>query len=35
MGALLLMRGLGLGIPYLSPKVNVEKKHMDCCHRDE
>lgn len=35
MGALLLMRGLGLGIPYLSPKVNVEKKHMDCCHPDE
>ncbi len=35
MGALLLMRGAGLGIPYLSPKVNVEKKHMDCCHPDE
>ncbi len=35
MGTLLLLRGLGLGIPYLSPKVNVEKKHMDCCHPDE
>lgn len=35
MGALLLVRGLGLGIPYLSPKLNIEKKHLDCCHPEE
>jgi sulfite exporter TauE/SafE len=35
MGALLLVRGLGIGIPYLSPKINIEKKHMDCCQPDE
>jgi sulfite exporter TauE/SafE len=30
---LLIVRGSNLGIPYLSPKVNVEKAEMECCHR--
>lgn len=30
---LLIVRGSNLGIPYLSPKVNVEKVEMECCHR--
>lgn len=30
---LLIVRGSNLGIPYLSPKVNVEKAEMECCHK--
>jgi uncharacterized protein len=30
MGALLILRGLGLGIPYLSPAM--ESAHVTCCH---
>ncbi len=30
---LLIVRGSNLGIPYLSPKVNVKKAEMECCHR--
>jgi sulfite exporter TauE/SafE len=30
---LLIVRGSNLGIPYLSPKMNVEKAEMECCHR--
>lgn len=29
---LFIVRGLGLGIPYLSPKMNKEEK-VECCHR--
>ncbi|HLK29649.1 MAG TPA: sulfite exporter TauE/SafE family protein [Puia sp.] len=32
MACLLIIRGMGLGIPYLSPKVNAEKKTIyNCC----
>ncbi len=32
MACLLILRGMGLGIPYISPKVNVEKKEViRCC----
>ncbi len=30
---LLIIRGSNLGIPYLSPKVNVAKTEMECCHK--
>ncbi len=31
---LLILRGMGLGIPYVSPKANFEKKEVvDCCAR--
>jgi sulfite exporter TauE/SafE len=29
---LLILRGLGLGIPYVSPKVNAETEDVNCCH---
>lgn len=32
LGLLFIVRGLNLGIPYLSPKFNEEKKEMNCCH---
>jgi sulfite exporter TauE/SafE len=32
-GCLLLVRGLGIGIPYASPKINVEHETVDCCHK--
>lgn len=33
MACLLILRGMGLGIPYVSPKMNVEKKAcaIECC----
>jgi sulfite exporter TauE/SafE len=32
MGSLLILRGLGLGIPYVSPEMKAEKKNMiECC----
>ncbi len=31
MACLLILRGMGLGIPYVSPKVNVEKKAVHGC----
>ena len=31
-GALLLMRGLALGIPYLSPKLPAQPAAAQCCH---
>ena len=32
MACLLILRGMGLGIPYVSPKVNIEKKGViQCC----
>jgi len=32
MACLLILRGMGLGIPYLSPKMNTEKPHaIECC----
>ncbi len=30
---LILLRGANLGIPYLSPSIDVEKEQVDCCHR--
>ncbi|MFA9390452.1 MAG: sulfite exporter TauE/SafE family protein [Prolixibacteraceae bacterium] len=32
LGLLFIVRGLNLGIPYLSPKFNPEKQEMKCCH---
>lgn len=32
LGLLFIVRGLNLGIPYLSPKFNSEKQEMNCCH---
>lgn len=32
LGLLFIVRGLNLGIPYLSPKFNAEKQEMKCCH---
>jgi sulfite exporter TauE/SafE len=32
LACLLILRGMGMGIPYISPKVNVEKKEvLRCC----
>ena len=34
LACLLILRGMGLGIPYVSPKVNLEKKVViNCCAR--
>jgi len=32
LGLIFILRGLNLGIPYLSPKYSVEKQQMECCH---
>lgn len=32
LGLLFIVRGMNLGIPYLSPKFNAEKHEMNCCH---
>lgn len=32
LGLLFIVRGLNLGIPYLSPKFNAQKQEMKCCH---
>jgi uncharacterized protein len=29
---LLILRGMNLGIPYVSPKVTAETEDVDCCH---
>jgi uncharacterized protein len=29
---LLILRGMNLGIPYVSPKVTAETEEVDCCH---
>jgi hypothetical protein len=29
---LLILRGLNLGIPYVSPKIVAESEEVDCCH---
>ena len=35
-GLMMVVRGLGLGIPYLSPKINHETKTAECCkHKTE
>ena len=35
MACLLILRGMGLGIPYVSPKMNTEKvKVQGCCTKD-
>lgn len=31
-GALLLLRGLGLGIPYISPAISADPQAASCCH---
>lgn len=33
MGILLVLRGMNLDIPYISPTVNAESKQMQCCHK--
>ncbi len=35
MAVMLILRGLGLGIPYLSPKLDVSQENttVDCCHK--
>ncbi len=34
MACLLIVRGMGLGIPYVSPKVDMAKKEIkSCCHK--
>lgn len=32
-GVCLILRGLNLGIPYVSPKLNAEHTQMSCCER--
>ena len=32
LGLLFIVRGMNLGIPYLSPKFNETKQEMNCCH---
>jgi uncharacterized protein len=29
---LLILRGMNLGIPYVSPKVTAETEEVGCCH---
>ena len=31
-GLLLILRGAGLGIPYLSPQLQADAPHKTCCH---
>ena len=35
MALIFILRGLNLGIPYLSPKIQVETKGVSCCHPKE
>jgi len=36
MACLLILRGMGLGIPYVSPKMNIEKQHVEgCCSKPD
>jgi sulfite exporter TauE/SafE len=36
MACLLILRGMGLGIPYVSPKMNAEKAHVQgCCTKTD
>jgi sulfite exporter TauE/SafE len=35
MAALLILRGLGLGIPYLSPELDAASGQPVCCHPPE
>lgn len=32
---LLILRGMNLDIPYLSPKANLAEKEVSCCHRPQ
>ena len=32
-GVLLILRGFNLGIPYISPHMNLTSQTMDCCHK--
>ncbi|MGG9972576.1 sulfite exporter TauE/SafE family protein [Ferruginibacter sp. SUN002] len=35
MACLLIIRGMGLGIPYVSPSVDIQKKAVhNCCHKN-
>ena len=35
-GVLLILRGLNLGIPYISPAYHIEKEEVQgCCHKEE
>ena len=35
MAVMLILRGLNLGIPYLSPHMDKEATEASCCHRPE
>jgi uncharacterized protein len=35
MAILLILRGLNLDIPYVSPKIEAEKNKISCCHKNE
>lgn len=32
-GVLLIVRGMGIGVPYLSPKMDVHQQEVHCCHK--
>jgi uncharacterized protein len=34
-GVLFILRGLNLGIPYISPKMTEKKNHPACCHEEK
>ena len=34
-GFILIIRGLGLGIPYLSPAMEQETQEVNCCHKSK
>ena len=34
MALMLIIRGLNLGIPYLSPQFEKEKNKINCCKKD-
>jgi hypothetical protein len=33
MALILIVRGMNLGIPYISPEINIEENTLNCCHR--
>lgn len=35
MACLLILRGMGLGIPYVSPALHADKKVVECCHKPD
>lgn len=35
MAVMLILRGMNLGIPYLSPKLEKESTEVSCCHKPQ